>query len=162
MKLISLTRGLFTKVDDADYEWLSQWKWSIEGKTRLYAVRGQWDGQGVRHVSMSRLILGLEKGDPRQPDHINRDTLDNQRANLRIATASENARNRRLLRSDNTSGFRGVHVKPDGRFQSYIYHHRKRIHLGYFVNVRDAIAARDAKAKELHGEFAVLNGVING
>lgn len=161
MKLIPLTRGMFTKVDDADFDWLNQWKWCMDRKDG-YASRGQWDGERVRHVSMSRLILGLETGDLRQPDHINQDRLDNQRVNLRICTASENARNRRLLRADNTSGFRGVHVKPDGKFQSYIYHHRKRIHLGYFVSLKEAVAARDQKAKELHGAFAVLNGANNG
>jgi hypothetical protein len=47
-----------------------------------------------KKVYLHRAILGLEAGDVRQCDHINRDTLDNRRANLRMATVLENAHNR--------------------------------------------------------------------
>ena len=52
-------------------------------------------------------------------DHINGDRLDNRRQNLRVCTQGQNNCNR-LERVDNTSGFRGVSQRKDGRYQAYI------------------------------------------
>jgi hypothetical protein len=49
--------------------------------------------RGGRAVYLHRQILGLRQDDPRKGDHINGDTLDNRRANLRIVTVAENAQN---------------------------------------------------------------------
>jgi hypothetical protein len=56
---------------------------------------------------MHRFILGLQPGDKRQGDHINGNSLNNQRCNLRIATNSQNGANARK-HSNNTSGYKGV------------------------------------------------------
>lgn len=151
MKMIPLTRGQFAKVDDADYGWLTQWKWSLNSG---YACRGIWDGAKVCYVSMHRLLLGLEFGDPRKADHVNRDTLDNQRVNLRIATSSQNAANRSLA----PGKLRGVNQHDCGRWQVNLTFQGKRMWLGCFNSPQEAASARDKKFKELHGEFAMLNG----
>jgi hypothetical protein len=81
---IELTKGMRTLVDDEDHEWLSQWKWQAHKSSTLwYAVR-------TGTIRMHRLILGLEKSDKRVVDHLNKDSLDNRRANLRICTIHEN------------------------------------------------------------------------
>lgn len=92
----------------------------------------------------------------KQIDHINGDRYDNRIVNLRLATPSENGRNRGPQRN-NTSGVKGVtwHAR-DKRWQAQIWVNGKRIQLGYFIDIKDAAAAYAKAALELHGEFARL------
>lgn len=88
-------------------------------------------------------------------DHINGNILDNRSCNLRFATNRENSRNANK-RHDNTTGYKGV-VRAKNGFECRIGYNYKRYFLGYFKNAEEAAHAYDAKAKELHGEFARLN-----
>lgn len=82
--------------------------------------------------------------------------LDNRRANLRLATKSQNQMNRRIQRN-NTSGFKGVHLfKRTGKFRAYIMVQGKEKHLGYFATAEEAHVAYVKAAVEIHGEFAQL------
>lgn len=93
-------------VDDADFEWLNQWRWYLKNG---YAGRSAGPRGGRRTVYVHRLILGLEPGDPRQGEHENRNPLDCQRSNLRIATRADADNKQNLsLQVNNTSGYRGV------------------------------------------------------
>ena len=162
MKEIPLTKGLVALVDDADYEWLNQFKWFANWYPciqNFYAMRNEpfrdTIGRRQRTVSMHRQILGLEFGDKRQGDHIApSQTLDNRRQNLRIATHSQNQHNQGLRRR-NTSGFKGVflHV-PAGKWCAQIGVNGKGIHLGLFDSREEAHAAYCAAAVQFHGEFA--------
>ena len=98
MKKIELTQDQYAIVDDADYDWLNQWKWFAYKHRRgnFYAARMSPTKNGSRfYIRMSREILGLEHNDKRQGDHIHHNTLDNRRANLRICTNAENLKNRK-------------------------------------------------------------------
>jgi HNH endonuclease len=110
IRLIYLTQRQFTIVDAGDFEWLSERRWyaSFSSTLRGFYVRGYKAGGGT--TAMHRLIIGAKPGDI--VDHINRDTLDNRRANLRVVTPAQSVWNRRLLISSNTSGFRGVTWHP--------------------------------------------------
>jgi hypothetical protein len=146
MKTISISKGLKTIVDDFDYEYLNQFKWfaSYRDSTKSHvAVRHVNKGFGkYDSVYMHRDILRPE---PHLcVDHINHDTLDNRRANIRVVTHQENHRNH-LLNANNTSGACGVswhsaankwraHIRIDGR----------QIYLGCFSSKEDAIEARVA------------------
>src|SRR4051812_43502500 len=104
MKLIPLTSkknpGLFAKVDDDDYEYLSQFKWhadkGLKNKT-FYAKRTIHKKKSptgkVMGVAMHREIMKVTDVKI-HIDHKNHDSLDNRKENLREATRFENARNR--------------------------------------------------------------------
>lgn len=156
-RLIPLTQGQFAKVDASDFEWLSQWKWQAIFDTKkkdYYAVRTAYDGR-KRRISMARLILGLGDGDRRIADHINsRETLNNCRSNLRIATFQQNCFNRRL-RSDNLSGLKGASfIKKRNLWISRIYVSGKEHKLGLFATAEEAHRAYVEAAERLHGDFA--------
>jgi hypothetical protein len=93
-----------------------------------------------------------------QMDHINRDACDNRRANLRLATHSENLVNSKKRRDGKTSQFKGVSwFKPIRSWRADITVNRKQINLGYFKDETSAARAYDEAAKAIYGEFANSN-----
>jgi len=86
-------------------------------------------------------------------DHIDNNPQNNNLTNLRWATITENARNRKMdIR--NTSGFKGVYFnKATNKWRTQINIGGKRISLGTFEKIEDAIIARQIKANEIFGEF---------
>jgi hypothetical protein len=94
---------------------------------------------------LSRYIVGLEKGDPREVDHINRNPLDNRRINLRACTRQENARNRQA---------KCVWRTPNGKWASCVSVNGRSLHLGTFDTEVMAIAESNEHKKKNHGEFA--------
>lgn len=95
MKLIPLTQGEFTKVDDADFVWLSGYNWyakrSRPGGSFRAARSRRINGQ-VTTIYMAREIMDCPAG--KEVDHKDRDTLNHQRENLRVCTKKENLENR--------------------------------------------------------------------
>jgi len=89
-------------------------------------------------------------------DHINHNGLDNRKANLRLATKSQNAWNSSGRRG--RSGFKGVSFeKKTGLWRASIAYHGEKKYLGNFHDKREAAKAYDRAAKKYHGEFASLN-----
>ena len=100
---------------------------------------------------MHRQILGCQAD--QQIDHRNHNTLDNRRSNLRLATPSQNAINRRKAK-----GYKGVsRVRDKWRATIGSVRKKERRHLGYFPSAERAAKAYDAAAIEMYGEFALLN-----
>lgn len=155
---IPLTCGYYALICSADYDWLSRFLWHLHWQgeeRRLYAVATGINGGPP--IRMHRLILGLTDRKV-HGDHKNGDGLDNRRSNLRPASSSQNGANRIKINCNNTTGFRGVYFrKKRNRYVSAIRANGKSITIGYFVTALEAALARDIKARELHGEFAVLN-----
>jgi len=152
---IELSKGLVALVDDQDYGWLmTGGKWHARGCSHPYAVRTKWVGKRSHAETMHRLILPTDG----QVDHINGDTLDNRRANLREATPSQNAQNRRR-RADSRHTFKGVgrSVVPHLPWLAAITVAGKARHLGVFETEIEAARAYYLAAAELFGEFARLN-----
>lgn len=156
MKEISLTQGKVAVVDDEDYPLLAALKWSaLKSKRTWYARTVVYLNGRAINLQMHRLILRTPRG--AQIDHTDHDGLNNCRHNLRSATPSQNCQNRRRRR-DSTSGYKGVCLhKRIGKFQAYISQPGRILHLGYFLTPEEAALAYDAKARELFGEFALLN-----
>ena len=157
MKEIPLTQDQVALVDDEDFEWLMQWRWYAdwESNTRsYYAGRHERlpDGKQTT-VKMHREVLGLERGDKRQGDHVNHDTLDNRRENLRIATNQQNQFNRKRP----TKGYRWD--KRSKKYQAYIQVGGVQKHLGLFDTPEQARAAYLAAKAEY---YKIHNGTPTG
>jgi HNH endonuclease len=153
MRKIRLTKGKFALVDDADYKSLSKFKWHIDQhEATCYAHRTPWvHGKNrSRTIRMHRQIMGFPKG---LVDHRNGNGLDNRRRNLRLATKSQNSANSRRLSSRNTSGFRGVCLARDGKWQAQIKVNGKFKYLGRFKTARQAHNAFQKYAHEIYGDF---------
>lgn len=152
-KELKLTRGYTAIVDDEDYEWLSKWKWTaLPTAHRVYARRAYWDGDKYKTVYLHRQIMNATG--KITVDHINRDGLDCRRANMRLATNSQNCFNTGMRRN-NTSGIRGVSWwKAMRAWRADIRIMGRHIHLGKFLTIRAAESAYRAAAEQFQGEFA--------
>lgn len=107
-----------------------------------------------RHEYLHRVIMDFPKG---SVDHINGDSLDNRRCNLRVCSQSQNMANQGLSKANKT-GFKGVFWRKErNKFVAYITIRRKRKHLGYFKEAIEAARAYDNAAKEAWGEYSILN-----
>ena len=88
-------------------------------------------------------------------DHINHDSLDNRRSNLRLCDKRQNNNNSRKY---NASFLRGVRFrKREKKFVAEIKYKNKKIHLGYFTKAEDAAMAYDKASIKYHGEFGIRN-----
>lgn len=164
MKTIQLHKGKepinkYAVIDDDDYEDVSRHEWKIlVTKWGSYAKRYETiPGTGkARTILMHRQIASPPDG--MLVDHINGDGLDNRRSNLRVVTPSENNFNRKATRSDNSSGFTGVHTTKRGRgWGARIHSGGRSWYLGVFHCPVEAAIFRDIAAIEIHGSMAHLN-----
>lgn len=90
--LVPLTRGFFARIDAEDVELVSRYNWNASkaGGKRPYACATNGWGEYESRVAMHRLVTNCPDG--MVPDHINFDTLDNRKENLRICTQSDNSK----------------------------------------------------------------------
>lgn len=161
MKRIKLTQNKFALVSDEDYEYLNQWKWcAAKGSKTFYAARSSSTINGKRHTIYMHKALAERMG-IKNPDHIDRNGLNNQQNNLREATCSQNNTNQRL-RSDNKSGYRGVywHIQRK-KWGAYIYVNKKSIYLGLFNDIKDAARVYNKAALKYFGAYARINDMEN-
>lgn len=152
IKLGSRTHlGIYTKVDLDDYEDLMQYSWYVHKEsgakdTPRYIAEARI---GKKYIKMHRYLLKARKG--QVVDHINRDPLDNRRANLRFVTLSQNRHNSNFTTSK--SGHKGIYYLPKKKaYVARIKIKRKEYHIGQFKKKRDAIKAyREFVNKKLKG-----------
>lgn len=150
---IPLTQGFVAIIDDQDAH-LAEHKWYAQRDPcgQVYARR--WDGKKDGKQVAKRLhreVLGVS--DQHQiVDHIDGDGLNCRRANLRLATPKDNARNLGRPRRDNqTSPFLGVTARH-GKFRARIRHDGKLVQIGTFATAEEANAARLAYEARAWGE----------
>ncbi|MCM1269794.1 MAG: HNH endonuclease [Ruminococcus flavefaciens] len=135
-----------------DYNIVSQHRWFIDShgypKTNI----------NNSTVLLSRLIMECPVN--YFVDHINHDTKDNRRCNLRIATVQQNCYNENV-RKNNKCGYKGVSLHSGGKYRADIFVNGKNIYLGLFTTPIEAAKAYDNAARKYHMEFARVNFPIN-
>lgn len=94
-----------------------------------------------RRVYLHRWILDAPNWT--QVDHINGNTLDNRRENLRAVTFAQNQRNRSRAQINSRTGVRGVHPFRD-KYEASVRHHGQNIYLGLFSSIEEARDARQS------------------
>jgi len=134
-------------VDPCD-EYLLELKWRNKDRGDIIYP---FKCMGGQKYYLHRIIAGARNGEI--VDHINGNTLDNRRSNLRIVTMQENAMNVGL-RKDSKTGIKGVNWRKDAHcWTAHIQYKKKKMHIGCYDNKEDAIAARLQKEEELYGEY---------
>lgn len=151
MKEIQLTQGKVALVDDEDYENLNKWKW--------YAIKNHRNYYAVRYINKDKKTIFMHKEILKGIicDHRDRNGLNNQKENLRIATLQQNNMNRRGC-DNSSSNYKGVTWDKNAKkWRPSIQINKKTIHLGSFALEVEAAKVYNRAALKYHGEFACLN-----
>lgn len=153
---VPLTKGKYALVDDADYEMVTQYRWHCQdvngGRLRgriTYARRSfgytRVEG-GKRRLNvqqMQALILGVITDKLNVVDHIDGDTLNNRRSNLRLATTQQNCTHR-------TRGNRGsVQLAASGKWHAY---GSRKVYIGVYATEEEARSASAMHMAQTVGE----------
>lgn len=157
--IISLC-GYEVYIDDEDYAKVSKYSWHIRKpsdkshKNIYFMAHAGTNADGYRPVvCLHRLVMGCVPNDGKIVDHINLNTLDNRKCNLRICTNAENCRNKRM-RVTNTVGLKGVtYNKKQRKYVAQICVDACVTYLGAYDTPEEAHAAYCEASKKYHGEF---------
>ena len=145
------------------YTGLGIWLVSLSNRTQVGTIAGTTSNQYCNIMYKNKLYkahrlfwflqTGFDPG-PLTIDHIDQNPLNNKFFNLRLANKSQQQHNTSKP-CNNTSGHKGVSWnKTKQRYCAYIKLDNKKIHLGSYKTLEQAVAARQAKELELHGEFS--------
>ena len=156
MKIILLTSGYTTIVDDDDYELVRHMRWWASRCGKQVYAQASLCG---RKVFLHRLLMNAPAG--QRVDHISGDPLDNRRDNLRLCSHAENLRSRPKPMGKATSQYKGVSMFH-GKWRATIVKDYKQYHLGVFDTEMEAAQAYNEAAAELFGQFAWLNTLTEG
>lgn len=157
MKELKLSQNKITLVDDEEYDVLIKFNWfaTLNGN-KWYAVVRRF----YKPLYLHRYLMSPDRN--LYVDHINGDSLDNQKINLRIVQPGVNTQNRSKLKT-NTSGYKGVYKKNLHRWAAKIDYNKVQYHLGTFDTKEEAAMAYNKAALQYYGPLANLNviGVSN-
>lgn len=164
MKEIEISGGLYATVSDCDFEDLSRFNWrQYKGGNGggIYARRDarfkkQRQGVSMHRIVMERLLC-RHLFDEEIVDHIDGNTLNNTRENIRLASPAQNVWNRHTpLR--NISGYHGVYWhKPSQKWRVILSVNYKRVYGGEFTCKHEAARLYNKLALQHRGQFARLN-----
>ena len=145
-------------IDDEDLPKVIKFKWFVLNcRNKKYIHCHSTTDKHRKTIRLHRLITNAPSN--LVVDHINGDTLDNRKANLRICTNKENCWNQ-SLRKNNKTGFKGVLIEKRNLLSPYYSTIRignSRKYLGAFKTPIEAAKAYNEAALKYHGEFANLN-----
>lgn len=155
---VPLSRGYEAIIDADDAERVLAHKWCISTNKGgfIYVVRGyRVNGRHCRDY-LHRFIMDAEPG--QIVDHIDRDRLNNTRANLRFCSQRENVANSGPTRT-NRSGYKGVSWRSGASDWEFRIARGSKylVRQAGFKTPEEAARAYDHHARIIHGEFAYLN-----
>lgn len=138
--------------DLEDYDKIKNYSWHKHKDGYLRTRVGvKEDGKNI-YALQHRLLLNC-LDNINEVDHKNRIPHDNRKENLIIVTHNENMKNYGKYKS-NKSGVIGVYYcSRENAWKSQIQFNNKKIHLGTFSNIKDAIMVRLKKEKELYNSI---------
>lgn len=151
MKTLFTKSGEEVLLDDDDFDVVSRNKWHIYSAklNKRYACRLV----NGKKILMHRFILNAPSGF--MVDHIDGNTLNNQKSNLRLCNNTQNLHNRSAGKNSKT-GYKGVFPFRK-KYMASIMCNGKKTYLGLFDDPVSGAIAYDNAARELFGEFARLN-----
>lgn len=155
--ILNTTNNYTFQIDEADYEKVSKYTWtkSPDGYIKKYREENK-NGKRVKRwvIHQHRYIIDAKVGEI--VDHINGDTADNRRSNLRIVDRSVNA-----LNTEKTRGaipYRGVIFnKQVQKYQARISINKKSYHLGFYNTAIEAHKSYELKRDEVRDELQLYN-----
>ncbi len=155
---IILTKGYVAIVDECDAD-LAMYKWRAGNeRDTVYAIREIGKRPDRKNELMHRVILERIINQPllkgQEVDHIDGNCCNNKRSNLRLATHSQNSKNKKRY-SNNTSGYKGV-SRVRNRWSATISINHKQVRIGLYATPEEAYNAYCEAAKKYYGEFARL------
>ena len=141
----------FMLVDDDDYNEMVKYKWNFcTNGHSSWVQRTLADNSTIKaHRSILKVPKGLVV------DHINHNTLDNRKSNLRICTDAQNKMNCKMYINQKV-GFKGVYKHNNG-YVAQISMKGKKHYIGFYSTKEEAAKAYDKKAIERSKEFNFLN-----
>lgn len=137
-------------IDLEDLQYIEGYKWHAKEERNgfIYARNNQ---VGPLHRYILSKYSQLEEG--RVVDHIDHNTLNNRKSNLRICTNQQNVTNSRVPKN-NKSGYKGVYwCSSRQKWQAQVTINNKTKYIGRYNNLEDAIEARKKAEDEYYGEF---------
>lgn len=147
-KKVPVGKDAFAIVDDEDFELVTKYVWQAMNSgdhDHVYAVA---------RLRMHRLVIDAPPG--LMVDHINGDTLDNRKSNLRLATNAQNQQNTRSRKG--SSRYKGVgYSKRKKKWRGGFVFEGKYHYCGEFKDEEDCARAVDKKRREVAGHFASKN-----
>lgn len=150
-------------IDTEDIQLVKNFKWYLsedKSKNWRYPVAHYTHKGKHTNIRLHRLVMGVafdDNGEEKVVDHINHDTLDCRKQNLRVCDFFANSQNQRPLRGA-TSKYKGVcRVIGKDRWQCHITVNKKVISLGWHLTEESAALAYNEAALKYFGEYACLN-----
>ena len=147
-------------LDDLDrvleypYTWYAKYQYLNKGYY-VYASEYIPEKQRCRSIFLHQFIVNANG---KTVDHINGDTFDNRKSNLRIVEYSNNSKNRKCRNSNNTSGYRNVSWnKKENKWVVQLQINKKNKVLGRFDDVHEAGKFAEEMRVKYYGEFAGQN-----
>lgn len=151
---------IIVDIQDSDLIPSRKWQISKDGYASAH-IKENPSGKVLLHRIIAERMFGNIDG--KIIDHINQDTTDNRRCNLRLADKTINVLNSKLKCKSNTGYWCVYQQKTSKKWCSYIGGAKNRKHIGSFNTAKEAAIAYDNEAKQRYGEFARLNfKEING
>jgi hypothetical protein len=157
-------------IDSEDFERADRIKWLCQlarynsvdgtpGEERISVYkRVAKNGYDRRIHRLSHFILGLPPLSGRIVDHINGNTLDNRKSNLRIVDTTQNSQNKTVSAFKKSSEYKGVFWdKGYGKYRVAIRVDTELRTVGAFSDEIRAAKCYDTYARKYFGEYARLN-----